>query len=332
MGIVQACLSKFPSYRDQSYVPMTPCTMKLSYYTIATSLMLCAPCTQAEQAILHIDGRFRVQRGSMDQASVKMIRDGRISNVLTNDIRKVALDLELQAVYTLSFSCPGYLTKDLLFDTRMTSEAVANAPFEFKFDVTLEDLVAENRFAYAGPVGFIRFLGEREDFGYDTNYAFTHMKKSPATIQGEAPEASLTASKGRRERHYVQPFIEPTLAEDLAGLARTAADPRPEEEAQFVINGSPDNEMCEIEAVASNVNGLTNMAAAAASEAKAMKSRKGVDRSVILEQERAIVITRFSSGGKFNELREIKHTDGTIMHFCNASSCSLKEYTELMTK
>ena len=54
----------------------------------------------------------------MDQASVKMIRDGRESSVLTNDIRKISLDLELQSVYTLSFFCPGYLTKALLFDTR----------------------------------------------------------------------------------------------------------------------------------------------------------------------------------------------------------------------
>ena len=306
--------------------------MKLFYYIIATGLMIGAPTAQAEQAVLHIDGRFKVQRGSMDQASVKMIRDGRATSVLTDDIRRISLDLELQSIYTLSFSCPGYLTKDLLFDTRMTPEAAAKAPFEFKFDVTLEDLVTENRLAYAGPVGFIRFIGDRGDFGYDTNYAFTHMKKSPATVQGDDLEATLVASKARRERHYVQPFIEPTLAEDLAGLARKSGDPRPEQEAQFVITGAQDDEMCEIEAVASNVDGLTNMAAAAAREAKAMKTRKGLDRSVILEQEREIVITRFSSGGKFNELREIKHTDGTIMHFCNASSCSLKEYTELMTK
>jgi hypothetical protein len=306
--------------------------MKLFYYAIAAGLMIGAPTAQAEQAVLHIDGRFKVQRGSMDQASVNMIRDGRGSSVLANDIRRISLDLELQSVYTLSFSCPGYLTKALLFDTRMTPEAAANAPFEFKFDVTLEDLVNENRFAYIGPVGFIRFLSERGDFGYDTNYAFTHMKKSPATVQGDDPESTLVASKGRRERHYVQPFIEPTLAEDLAGLARKSGDPRPEKEAQFVITGSQGDEMCEIEAVASNVDGLTNMASAAAREAEAMKTRKGLDRSVILEQEREIVITRFSSGGKFNELREIKHTDGTIMHFCNASSCSLKEYTELMTK
>ncbi len=309
--------------------------MKLSFYPIAASLSLSVTALHAEQAILHIDGRFKVQRGSMEQATVKMIRDGKTSNVLTNNIRHISLDLELQKVYTLSFACPGYLSKDLLFDTRMTPEAAANAPFEFKFDVTLEDLVTENRFSYAGPVGFIRFLGEHGDFDYDTNYAFTHMKKSPATVQGEAPEASLTASKGRRERRYVQPFIEPTLAEDLAGLARKSGEPRPEHEAGFVITrAQPDDEeeMCEIEAVASNVDGLTNMAAAAAQEAEAMKTRKGLDRSVILEQEREIVITRFTSGGKYNELREIKHTDGTIMHLCNASSCSLKEYTELMTK
>jgi hypothetical protein len=306
--------------------------MKLSNYTLAASLVFSALGAQAEQAVLRIDGRFKVQRGSMEQASVKMIRDGRESNVLTNDIRRISLDLELQGVYTLAFACPGYLTKALLFDTRMSAEAAANAPYEFKFDVTLEDLVTESRFQYAGPVGFIRFLGERGDFGYDTNYAFTHLKKSPSTLPGVTAEASLTASKGRRERHYVQPFIEPTLAEDLAGLARKTNEPRVEEAVQSMINGSDDEELCEIEAVAADVDGLSNIASAAVREAQAMKTRKGVDRSVILEQEREIVITRFTSGGKFNELREIKHTDGTIMHFCNASSCSLKEYSELMTK
>ena len=53
-----------------------------------------------------------------------------------------------------------------------------------------------------------------------------------------------------------------------------------------------------------------------------------VERSVIIEQEREITIVRVRDRGAFTEYRRIAHSNGTVLHFKNASNCTYQEYTD----
>jgi hypothetical protein len=110
----------------------------------------------------------------LDGTRVIIERDGVQINVLTGDVARVSLRLDLGHVYLLSFERKGCMTKELLFDTNVPEESLALAPFTFPFKVTLEKRNLDATFHYAQPVGYIRYHETKKDFDYDTDYALHH--------------------------------------------------------------------------------------------------------------------------------------------------------------
>lgn len=171
--------------------PKDPKAMKTptSLQPISFALVLSALSTSAsatmEQA-LYIDGKVRTTGVPLDGTRILVERDGIMVQMLTDDIGRVHLRLDLQRIYILSFERAGCMTKKLFFDTHVPGDGLMSAPFSFPFKVTLEENEESTTLHYAQPVGFIRYFRAEKDFGYDTNY---RMRRYPK------PDEELIASK-----------------------------------------------------------------------------------------------------------------------------------------
>ncbi len=82
---------------------------------------------------------------------------------------RIVLELELDNSFIVTFEQVGCITKQLYFDTRVPAELHTGA-FTFPFKVTLDARDASHAFAYAGPVGFVRYHHEVADFAFETDY------------------------------------------------------------------------------------------------------------------------------------------------------------------
>jgi len=267
----------------------------------------------AEKAVF-LDGRFYVEGASMRTARVTVTRDNVSMRVLANDPRVLSLRVDLQEVYILTFEREGCRSKSVLFDTRMSEEAADRAPYTFRFDVTLHK-AREQEERYAGPVAYVRFSDANSDFIYDLDYRLTHdtqgrdLAESPS---GEAVSAVSTA-RARGERHFVQPFVDPTMAM-LRGEEQSASAP---------LRGSSSTG-CGSPLIAAPGGGITSVQASVEPHYKLKDQR----RSVIVEQEREITIVRVKEGGFPADYRQIRHSNGTVLHYRNGSSCTYEEFVE----
>ncbi len=279
---------------------------------LAAGLLLAAPSASraTTDAALYIHGRFHVQGGSLEGARVTISRGARTMEVLTDDIRRISLRLDLQSTWTISFEREGCLTKQLFFDTRMSDEALANAPFIFRFTVTLEPVPSLIDVHYIGPVGYVRFYSGAGDFSYDTDYRMTHRIRANDEVTASLRTPSVSAHRDRRERHFVQPFIDPTREMERTGGMRLSGPAAELIASASVIDGS------------NTAEGISSVSSSPQVPLDPMQ----VQRSVIVEQERVITITRMMTNGRLTEYRRIMHSNGTVLHFKNASNCSYKEY------
>lgn len=132
-------------------------------------LMLGEGIAHAGEAVsgLRIDGIVRVKKVSPASARVIVVPNEGEVRTITEALSHFTLTLDLQTNYLLSFECNGCVTKQLLFDTHVPA---GRAAYEFPFQVTLEPPPTDAPFAYAGPVGLIRYDPAIADFGYDTDY------------------------------------------------------------------------------------------------------------------------------------------------------------------
>ncbi len=134
----------------------------------------------APSALLHLDGKVRVNGAPLDGTIVVIMEQNGPAQVLRSGLAHFEHVLELQSTFLLSFERDGCVTKQLYFDTHVPAEALVRAPFDFPFLVTLEAPPKGAAFEYAGPVGYIHYHQEQGDFDYDVDYS---RKVDPALLE-----------------------------------------------------------------------------------------------------------------------------------------------------
>ena len=118
---------------------------------------------------LHLDG-ILVLRGERGAAGrVVIIPLDAQGSVMEGVEGRFSADLSLDHAYLLSFERMGMVTKQIYFDTSVPVERHASA-MEFPFKVTLNPEGKDGVYAYAGPVGIVRYIAAIDDFGYETDY------------------------------------------------------------------------------------------------------------------------------------------------------------------
>ncbi len=123
----------------------------------------------AERGVLKADGIIRVKGADISTATVTVVPGNASAYVMPVGSKHVTLELPLDDVYLVSVEREGCPSKEVYFDTRVPVEMHA-AQFAFPFMVSLEHLEPEHMFAYAAPVGFVRYVHGLKDFGYETQY------------------------------------------------------------------------------------------------------------------------------------------------------------------
>ncbi len=168
----------------------------LSAIALASALCLNAG---ANEGTLLLDGRILVEDGSSNNATVTVLKDAVEQSRITRNIDEFELKLALGHTYTLVFSKPGYVTKELLFDTNTPMELRKGSVFTFRFQVSLSAAPDAGDYRYDGPLAIIKFDGTEREFGYDRQHASPHMvKAAPVRTRREAsafvdPSAPLDA-------------------------------------------------------------------------------------------------------------------------------------------
>lgn len=159
---------------------------------------LCANA-KASEGTLQLDGRVLVENGSPERAAVTVLKDATEERKLTSGLEAFHLKLELGHSYTLVFSKPGYVTKELVFDTNVPQDIRKGELFTFRFQVSLGASPDAGEYRYDGPLAVIKFDSNESEFGYDRKHVSPHMvKAAPARKRREArafvdPSAPLDA-------------------------------------------------------------------------------------------------------------------------------------------
>lgn len=123
----------------------------------------------AARGTLLADGILRVKGADLSTATITVVPNGAPAYMRSIQTREFDLSLPLNDTYLISFSREGCPVKEVYFDTSVPVDHHA-ALFSFPFQVTLDHVGPERMFAYAGPVGFVRYMHELKDFGYETQY------------------------------------------------------------------------------------------------------------------------------------------------------------------
>ncbi len=167
---------------------------------LAATILAGALClnTSAAEGSLVLDGRILVESGSLEHATVTVMQDAVETDRITKGLNAFLVKLELGHTYTLVFSKPGCVTKELLFDTNTPMDLRKGNVFTFRFQVSLSPSPDGADFRFDGPLAIIKFDSNEGEFSYDRTHASPHMVKA-------APA---------RQRREAQAFVDPTAPLD----------------------------------------------------------------------------------------------------------------------
>jgi hypothetical protein len=244
------------------------------------------------------------------------------------------------------------VTKELYFDTHVPEEFLDKAPFDFPFKVTLEPPPAGYHFEYAGPVGYIRFYPELEDFGYDTDYTrkgdpamHERMKVIQAELDGAVATTAPLSPIAAPSLPQPAPSVPEEVVEENDSLVKAEATAAPlvhrtgegSMSSEIPRQLQPRNTAREHKPV---VRPLTAQPVvhgppahfSAIARAPVVREESpmpsGRTEELITEKTRVTTIVRITEQGHMTEWRRVAHAFGPVFYFKDGVSCSDREYRE----
>lgn len=200
--------------------------------------LACAPGAFA-QGTFAIHGKLKVEGGGVDGSRVVVYRDGEKQRVITDDLNKIALDLELDHAYLLSFEKEGFVTKKLSFDTHAPAEAAVNGFTPFEFVVSLfKQYEGINTVVFNQPVGMIRYDAALDDFDYDTDYtksiqsALEAAQEEVVRKQEEERKQAEAVAREKAEQDKAKAKADAAAQKQAAELAKQQAKAKQEQDRQ----------------------------------------------------------------------------------------------------
>ncbi len=169
-------------------------------FSAAIAVLALAATSFAQEGRFTINGRVKIDGGSIDGTKVVVYRNGVKDRVVNNNLSKFALDLDLNQNYVLSFEKDGFVTKKLSFDTHAPAEAIANGFTPFEFAVSMFKQYDDvNMVVFNQPVGMIRFEPTVDDFDYDTDYTKSIQSQLQKTMEEVAQKQKEEAENADAE-------------------------------------------------------------------------------------------------------------------------------------
>lgn len=193
-------------------------------------LAMAASCWAMAQGRFTINGKLRVEGGSMAGSRMVVYKNGEKHRTVSTDLNRFSLELDLDASYVLSFEKDGFVTKKLLFNTKVPAAARSSTFGAFDFVVSLfKQYDGVNIVVFNQPVGMIRYSAALGDFDYDTDYTKSIQSALEAaqaeTLQKQKEEARKEAEAKKREEQEAK--AQAKAAKALQAQEEKKAPPAP---------------------------------------------------------------------------------------------------------
>jgi hypothetical protein len=146
---------------------MTTFNTRSLFSILAYALLVCTAF--GSRGELKADGTLRTRGVREGELRVTVMPLNAPAYTLPVGSKRFILELELDNTFVVTFEQAGCITKQLYFDTTVPAD-MHGGSFTFPFQVTLDARDEKHAFAYAGPVGFVRYHHHVGDFGFETNY------------------------------------------------------------------------------------------------------------------------------------------------------------------
>jgi hypothetical protein len=207
--------------------------------TLSTGLALVLAVLAMAQGRFTVNGRLKVEGGSMDGCRMVIYKDGEKYRTVTTDLNRFSLDLELNSNYVLSFEKQGFVTKKLSFNTAIPSTAAQTAftPFEFVVSI-FKQYDGVNTVVFNQPVGMIRYDRNLADFDYDTDYtksiqsALESAQQQVEQKQQEEKKANDDLDKEKARAAKEKAKADARAAKEAEAKAKEAAKAKEKEQQQ----------------------------------------------------------------------------------------------------
>ncbi|MBL7984470.1 MAG: hypothetical protein JNM91_05695 [Flavobacteriales bacterium] len=224
-----------------------------------------------------INGRLKVDGGSLDGARVVVFKNGEKLRTVNSGLSKFSLDLDLNANYILAFEKDGFVTKKLSFDTHAPAEAVANGFTPFDFAVNMFKQYDDvNMVVFNQPVGMIRYDAATDDFDYDTDYTRSIQAALEEAMKEVAQKQEQEKVNGDQEaaRKAQEEKARQKAEADKAKADAEAARLKAKQDKEAAIAAQREKERAEAEAKKQEAARKQEEARAAAEQAKAKPKPK----------------------------------------------------------
>lgn len=294
------------------------------FTVVILAVGLLAPARSGANS-LRLDGRLIVKGMSMEGARVIVVSHDKAPEVLSANLSNFTLTLELEKEYLLSFERPGCMSKQLQFNTKVPEGADIKT-YNFPFQVTLEAALPGGEMEYAGPVGYIKYDGRLNDFGYSTDYR----------IQKDAVlNARLEKARGEINAGSVREAGKPAVAAAAEKPVAPAAKPMAmERTAPSVRHVPPMVHVLEKPGSGNAVPREAVVLPTPVAEPSVVKEDPldhgwpmfGLASEVLVDPLHVTTIVTRMEGGRKIEYRRVASYYGGVTYFCNGRPCSAEVY------
>lgn len=176
-----------------------------------------------------INGRLKVEGGTLAGSRMVVYKNGEKHRVVTTDLNRFSLELELNENYLLSFEKDGFVTKKLSFNTQVPAGAMTSGFTPFEFVVSLfKQYDGVNIVVFNQPVGIIRYDTGIGDFDYDTDYT----KSIQSALEAAQAEVAMKQKEEVRKEAEEKKRREQEEKAQAKAAARAAREATAEAKAQ----------------------------------------------------------------------------------------------------
>jgi hypothetical protein len=324
-----------------------------SLLLLGVLLLLRTGTLEAARGMLHLDGILSVRGDRSSSARVIILPTGGMPTSMENVSGAFKLSLPLDGTYLLSFEREGLVTKQVYFDTTVPVERHTET-MSFPFKVTLFPEGKDNVYAYAGPVGIVRYYVSENDFSYITDYTLKEGAPMSKRIMELQKRMEVRGADGlpmdRTEVVYTAVRVEGSVAPAPKGVGTSSTEPavavalptttvddverpslygstlnEPLEDPGISEHSRSEADVLAKETMATSDELLKNASLHPRPEAPKVRRRTPTHKEqvhsspgeeLIIERQRVITVIRLAeSTGHVTEYRRVVDRHGAIVHF-----------------
>ncbi|MBL4656666.1 MAG: hypothetical protein JKX73_01605 [Flavobacteriales bacterium] len=175
--------------------------------------------------------KLSIDKGDLEGSNIAITKNGKPWKNANPTRAKYEFDLDYGHEYLFTFTKAGYITKKIIFNTKVPGERIVEGFVPFPFNVTLfKQYEGVNTVVFNQPVGKIGFFLESDDFDYDTDYtksiqaALREVEEKIEEKRKEEEKAEQTAAKAAAQQAQAEEEKKKRAAEEEKKKQEVADD------------------------------------------------------------------------------------------------------------